>query len=197
MAFYFRPHPTIAYRIPGTKRTIAATDITRRFSLANFVRNANVNFEEYYVQDGERPDTVAYDYYDDQSLDWLVLLCNEIHDPYYEWPLSYEQFNLYIIQKYGSVTNSYQTVHHYERILQEQQTIFENGIQRIIPEKIVEVDYTTYLTLAANKRRSVSVFDYETKLNDQRRQIYLIDLNYVQLIKDQHPYVFEEGTFVR
>ena len=197
MAFYFRPHPTIAYRVPGTKRTIAATDITRRFSLANFVRNANVNFEEYYVQDGERPDTVAYDYYDDQTLDWLVLLANEIHDPYYEWPLSYEQFNAYLTQKYGNMSNAYQTVHHYERILQEQQLITENGFQRIIPEKTLEVDYTTYLTLVANKRRSVSVHDYETKLNEQRRQIYLIDLNYLQIIKDQHPYVFEEGVFVR
>ena len=196
MAFYFRPHPTIAYRVPGTKRTIAATDITRRFSVANFVRNANVNFEEYYVQDGERPDTVAYDYYDDQTLDWLVLLANEIHDPYYEWPLSYEQFNAYMKQKYDNL-NTYQTVHHYEYILQEQQLITENGFQRIIPEKTLEVDYTTYLTLVANKRRSVSVHDYETKLNEQRRQIYLIDLNYLQIIKDQHPYVFEEGVFVR
>jgi hypothetical protein len=197
MAFYFRPHPTIQYRIPGTKRTIAATDITRRFSLANFVRNANVNFEEYYVQDGERPDTVAYDYYDDQTLDWLVLLSNEIHDPYYEWPLSYEQLNSYIIQKYGSTQAAYQTVHHYERILQEQQAITENGIQRIIPEKTLEVDYTTYLTLVASQRRIVSAYDYESQLNDQRRQIYLLDLNYVQVIKDQHPYIFEEGTFVR
>lgn len=197
MAFYFRPHPTIQYRIPGTTRTIAATDITRRFSLANFVRNANVNFEEYYVQDGERPDTVAYDYYDDQSLDWLVLLSNEIHDPYYEWPLSYEQLNSYVEQKYGSIQNAYQTVHHYERILQEQQAIVENGIQRIIPEKTLEVDYTTYLTLIASQRRIVSAYDYESQLNDQKRQIYLLDLNYVQVIKDQHPYIFEEGNFVR
>jgi hypothetical protein len=197
MAFYFRPHPTIAYRVPGTKRTIAATDITRRFSLANFVRNANVNFEEYYVQDGERPDVVAYDYYDDASLDWLVLLANEIHDPYYEWPLSHEQFNSYIDQKYGSMQIAYQTVHHYEYILQEQKLIIENGIQRILPEKTLEVDYTTYLTIPANQRKSVSVYEYELAINDQRRQIYLIDLNYLQIIKDQHPYVFEEGVFVR
>ena len=203
MAFYFRPHPTIQYRIPGTKRTIAATDITRRFSLANFVRNANVNFEEYYVQDGERPDTVAYDYYDDQTLDWLVLLSNEIHDPYYEWPLSYEQFNTYMTQKYGDL-DTYKTVHHYERILQEQQLITENGIQRIIPEKTLEVDYTTFISLTSAQRKSgfcddggISLYEYELAINDQRRQIYLLDLNSVQVIKDQHPYIFEEGTFVR
>jgi hypothetical protein len=197
MAFYFRPHPTIPYRIPGTKQTIAATDITRRFSVANFVRNAGVNFDEYYVQDGERPDTVAYDYYDDETMDWLILLANEIHDPYYEWPLSYEQFNSYLAQKYGTVRNAYQTVHHYEQILQSQGLIVESGIQRLLPEKTLEIDYTTYLTLPDNQRKSVSVFDYENNLNEQRRHIYLIDLNYLQLIKEQHPYIFEEGAFVR
>jgi hypothetical protein len=197
MAFYFRPHPTIPYRIPGTKQTIAATDITRRFSVANFVRNANVNFDEYYVQDGERPDTVAYDYYDDETMDWLVLLANEIHDPYYEWPLSYEQFNLYIAQKYGSTRAAYQTIHHYEQILQEKQLVIESGIQRILPEKTLEVDYTTYLSLTANKRKSVTAYDYENDLNDQRKHIYLIDLNYLQIIKEQHPYIFTEGAFVR
>jgi len=197
MAFFFRPYPTISYRIPGSTLSVAATDITRRFSVANFVRNSAVTFDEYYVQDGERPDTVAYDYYDDQTLDWLILLTNEIHDPYYEWPLSYEQFRSYLRQKYTSVEYAQSNVHHYEQILQEQQNIIENGFQRIIPEKTLVVDYTTYVSLTAPQRKIVSIFDYEEKLNDERRQIYLIDLNYLQIIKDDHPYIFEEGISVR
>ena len=58
MAFYFRPFPTVSYRIPGTTKSVAATNITRRFSIANFINNTNVTFDEYYVQDGERPDSV-------------------------------------------------------------------------------------------------------------------------------------------
>jgi hypothetical protein len=197
MAFFFRPYPTISYRIPGSTLSVAATDITRRFSVANFVRNSAVTFDEYYIQDGDRPDTVAYDYYDDQTLDWLVLLTNEIHDPYYEWPLSYEQFRSYLRQKYTSVEYALSNVHHYEQILQEQQNIVENGFQRIIPEKTLIVDFETYITLTAPQRKIVSIFDYEDKLNEQRKQIYLIDLNYLQIIKDDHPYIFEEGISVR
>jgi hypothetical protein len=197
MAFFFRPYPTISYRIPGSTLSVAATDITRRFSVANFVRNSSVTFDEYYIQDGDRPDTVAYDYYDDQTLDWLVLLTNEIHDPYYEWPLSYEQFRSYLRQKYTSVEYALSNVHHYEQILQEQQNIVENGFQRIIPEKTLVVDYTTYLSLTAPQRKIVSIFDHENKINEERKQIYLIDLNYLQIIKDDHPYIFEEGISVR
>ena len=170
---------------------------SRRFSISNFLNNANVTFDEYYVQDGERPDIVAYDYYDDYTLDWLVLMTNEIHDPYYEWPLSYEQFNAYLKQKYGSVEYTYQTNHHYEKILQKNKVASDGVYQKIFTEKTLTVDYQTYITLAYEDRKSVSIFEYEQDLNEQRRHIYLLDLHYVHLIKDQHPYIFEEGQFVR
>jgi hypothetical protein len=195
--FYFSAHPIIPYRIPGQNKGIAVTDITRRFSVANFISNAAVTFDEYYVQDGERPDHVAYDYYDDYTLDWLVILTNEIQDPYYEWPLSYEQFNSYIRQKYGTVEYALTNVHHYEKIIQKN-SISSDGIQqRIYPEKTVTIDYTTYAALPATDRKSVTIFDYENNLNEERRHIYLLDLHYVHLIKDQHPYIFEESQFVR
>jgi hypothetical protein len=205
--FFFRAHPIIPYRIPGQTKGVAVTDITRRFSVANFISNANVTFDSYEVQDGERPDVVAYDYYDDYTLDWLVLLTNEIQDPYFEWPLSYEQFNNMILQKYRGkgVSNSdldtlryvNRTVHHYEKILQKSYTA-SDGVQfRIYPEKTLVIDYTTYLTLPDSDRKSVTIYEYEQELNDQRRQIYLLDLHFVHLIKDQHPYIFEEGPFVR
>ena len=117
--FYFRPFPMISYRVPGKNVSIPTIDISKRFSIANFINNANVTFDEYYVKDGERPDTIAYDYYGDYTLDWLVLLTNEIHDVYFEWPLGYEQFNAYLKQKYGSVEYTLSTTHHYEQIIQQ------------------------------------------------------------------------------
>ena len=197
MTFYFRPFPLISYRMPGTNNNILAMDITRRFSIANFVRNANVNFDEYQVQDGERPDIVAYDYYGDETLDWLVLLANEIQDPYYEWPLSNNDLQAMILQKYGTLSYAYQTNHHYEKIVREQQIVIENGLQRIIPEKKLIVDYQTYLTLPSFQRKAVSLYEFEVNQNEDRRQIYLIDLHYTQLIKEQHPYIFEEGYGLR
>ena len=207
MALYFTPFPTIPYRIPGTNRSIAATDITRRFAVRNFIFDARVAFDTYYVDDGERPDTVAKDYYQDPTLDWLVLLTNEIQDPYFEWPLGYEQFNKMVLQKYkgrgtsnsdlDTISYVNQTIHHYERIIQSYQTKTENGIQRIIPEKTLTVDYTTYLTLPAPNRRAVTIYEYEVKLNDYHRNIYLLDLNFVDTIREQHPYIFDEGSFIR
>lgn len=197
MAFFFRPYPTVAYRVPKTNKTVTATNITKRFGIANFLNNAQATFDEYYVQDGERPDIVAHQYYGDQTLDWLVLLTNEIHDPYFQWTLSYEQFHQYIRQKYGSVEYALSTVHHYEQIIQQSKIVYDNNEQRIIPEKTLIVDYTTYSSLTASERKSVSIFNHENNINENNRHIYLLDLNYTLLIKEQHPYIFDEGIYLR
>jgi hypothetical protein len=199
MALLFRPYPTISYRVPGTKRNIPVTDITRRFSLVNFLKNSRVNFDEYHVQDGETPQGVAYDYYGDVTLDWLVLFSNEIQDPYFDWPLSEENFKSYVEQKYGSLQAAFQTVHHYEWIIQKHQVINDQGTQRILPEKKLIVDYAKYVTLIADERKQVSTYEHELELNEAKRMIYLIDLNYTQLFIEQHPFIFDttEGSFLR
>lgn len=195
--FYFRPFPTTSYRIPGRKDYIPALDITKRFSVANFINNSAVTFDEYFVQDGERPDTVAYDYYQDYTMDWLILLVNEIQDPYFEWVMSYEQFNAYLKKKYGSVEYTMSTVHHYEQIIQQHKIVIDGNDQRIIPEKTLEVDYTTYASLTAPERKSVSIYDYEVKRNDDNRRIFLLDPNYLAIIKEQHPYIFQSSGSLR
>jgi hypothetical protein len=189
---YFNYFPTVQYRIPNSKKSISATNITKRFSVANFLRNSAVVFDEYYVEDGERPDSVAYDYYGDQNMDWLILLTNEIHDSYFQWVLSYEQFNSYLRDRYGSVEYAMKTNHHYEQIIQQRREVLDYEQQRILPEKTLIVDYDTYISLAAFERKSITIYDYEQDLNETRRHIYLLDLNYLLIIKQQHPYIFDE-----
>jgi hypothetical protein len=197
MALFFRPYPTVSYRTPGRNEVVNVTDITRRFSIANFLFNANVTFDEYYVQDGERPDTVAYDYYGDETMDWLILLTNEIQDPYFDWVLGYTEFQNYIKQKYGSVSEAMKTTHHYEKIIQAAQEVQTTAGRQLLPEKTLVIDYTTWASLTYPERKTISVYDYEMNLNENRRHIYLLDLNYLALIKDQHPYIFNEGEYVR
>ena len=155
---YFTPFPTTQYRIPNSTKSISVTDITRRFSLSDFLKNTKVAFDTYHLQDGDRPDTVAYDYYGDVSMDWLVLLVNEIHDPYFQWYLSYEELSAYIMEKYKERhlkyllttddVNKYRTpleyvvntTHHYEIIIQKAYIQSDAGTQRIVSEKTLVVD---------------------------------------------------------
>ena len=174
MAYYFSYLPKVNYKIDGVNanKTDTVVDITRRFKITQLLNNREVIYFDYSVQDGDRPDIIAEKLYDDYRLDWLVLLPNEIHDRYFEWVMSTNEFNSFIIQKYGSVSNAQAQVHHYERIIVAKQTLNDGTI---IPERKVIVDETTYNTLSDSSRRIVTAYDEEDNRNESHRNIKLID----------------------
>ena len=59
-------------------------------------------YNNYEIQSGDRPDTVADKFYGDSNYAWLILLYNEIDDPIFGWPLFNIDFDNYIKGKYGS-----------------------------------------------------------------------------------------------
>ncbi len=93
---YFKYFPTTTYN------NYPVADITRRVILSDIVKNSALDYMSYTVQEGERPEDVAYYYYDDPGLAWLVLMANDIIDPYTEWPKSEENLEKYIIAQYES-----------------------------------------------------------------------------------------------
>lgn len=177
MAHYFSYLPTTNYKIDGlsSSKTDRVVDITRRFKIIQLLNSREAVYYSYQIQEGDRPDIVAEKFYGDSRLDWLVLLPNEIHDRYYDWPMSQNEFVDYIRSQYGSVSSAQGTVHHYEQILSAKQVLTDGTI---IPERTVRVDETTYNSLSSLSRRSVSVFDHEETINESRREIKLIDPTY-------------------
>lgn len=197
MAQYFTPFPVRDFKAPGSKIFTKATDITRRFTIESFILDNDVIFDEYRVRDGERPDMVAYDYYLDANLDWLILITNQIKDPYFEWVMSYEQFTNYIKSKYGSVEYALTTVHHYEKIVQSATEYTTNYEVILVPERTVQIDYTTYVSLTAPERKTITIYDYEVMKNEKNRLIYLLDARYANDIVEQHRDIFNTGIFAR
>jgi hypothetical protein len=96
--------------------------------------------------------------------------------------LGYRDFINFITKKYGSVENASRetttdNIHHYEWIVQQQQVLFD-GTK--IPERRLVVDKTKYDTLIASERDIVRNFEYEQRLNDDKRNIKLLRVEYLQ-----------------
>lgn len=189
MAQYFFPFPKVEYDLKKNGGTELLTNVTLRFKIRDILRSRVAVYNDYYIKEGERADIIAFNFYEDPSLDWLIYIVNNIIDPHYDWPLDYQSFTNYIKEKYGSVSAAQGTVHHYEWIYQAQQRLYDGTI---IPEKTYEVDATTYATLAPTARKSVSVYDYEENLNDDKRRIKLLDDRYVNSITSQISGIFNE-----
>jgi hypothetical protein len=66
------------------------------------VSSSGAAFYPYTIVDGERPDNIAANYYEDPRYSWLVYFSNNIIDPYYDWPLTTKEFDSFINSKYGT-----------------------------------------------------------------------------------------------
>ena len=176
MSFMFDRWPTVSYDVKKNGKPIELTNITLRFKINELLRDKSVVMYDYDVQDGERPDIIAYKYYDDETLDWVILLINNIIDPQFEWPLDDRSFERYMRKKYGSLETAKQTVHVYEKILRQQSVLFDGTI---IPEKRVVVDKDTYDLTSPTLRRTVDKYTYELELNEARSRIKILDNRYI------------------
>ena len=69
-------------------------------------------FTKYSVEGDERPDQVAYNFYGDSGLDWVILTTNNIIHVRDEWPMGNQDFLTYLNEKYTAQELS--NIHHYE-----------------------------------------------------------------------------------
>ena len=154
---YFKEFPKrlYPYTINDELKQTAVTDIFRRVIINKFFNNAAL-MKKFYVTDGDTPEIVADKIYGNVLYHWVVLLSNNIVDVNKEWPLSQEDLVLYCNDKYGA--NNRTSTHHY--VLAADTSI------------IVDWDATK---VANGTYKEVTNYDYEEELNEQKRQIVLLD----------------------
>jgi hypothetical protein len=139
MASYFRNLPNFNYisRLPENKNLgdyIEVKNIFYRGKIREDIFGNLSFFEKYRVIGDERPDNVAYKVYNDETLDWVVLLSNNILNVYDEWPKTQQALDKYLLEKYKSYDNLYNGIHHYET--KEYKT--STGVSIVKPNVVVD-----------------------------------------------------------
>lgn len=78
--------------------------------------NIKVNFqlEDYSIAGSPRPEQLAYQLYGDPNLYWVLLLINQIVDPWHGWIKDDQAVQEYTKNKYANVTGGAFAVHHHE-----------------------------------------------------------------------------------
>ena len=186
MSEFFVHYPQISYDISGTKPAKVKTviNLMERAKIKNVVLDDIIRYFPYSIKENQRPDHVSNEVYGDVKYTWLIFLINDIQDPIYDWPLGTREFGTYIKAKYGTLITAKNTIHHYEQILRTR--VEATGTTDPIPEARIEVDVTTYDTLAAAAREIKYCYDWEVDRNEAKRDIKLIDSLYVADILSEH-----------
>ena len=145
-------------------------------------------FTKFTVAGDDRPDNVANTVYDDPSLDWVVLLSNNIVNVQSEWPLGQAAFNTYITEKYGDETTLYSGIHHYEsrEVQANDGTIIIPSGQRVsIGQSVSFFDEdSSQQIVRTDVAMPITNYAFEEKLNDEKRNIFVLKPIYLNIVFD-------------
>ena len=182
---YFRQLPNLDYPSLANDRTSAydydqVKNIFKRAVLREDVINSYFQFNQYLIEGDDRPDNVASKVYGDANLDWVVLTTNNVINVRDEWPMSQNDLQNYLTNKYTTAELSY--VHHYETL-----KIVDSSQKLIQPKGItVEEGHSiTFIDRGVSKTESkveaITYLQHEINLNDQKREINVLQKQYVEI----------------
>ena len=189
---YFRQLPNFDYisRLSGAKISeyIQVKNLFKKAKLREDIFQNLSFFTKYKIIGDDRPDNVAYEIYDDSTLDWLILLSNNIINIQSEWPLPQQTFDNYLLDKYGSYDTLYNGIHHYETTEVKNSAgtiIVRAGLQVSSDYNVSYYDYfTDSQLLASNPIREITNYEYEETIENNKRNIFILKGSYIHLIFD-------------
>jgi len=165
---FFNRFPMLLYDVKNNNNYKLLPDILRRVKIRSTINNSSMLFDSYDVRDGERPEDVAFKWFGDAELHWVILMTNNVTDRYYQWPMSQPQFSEFLTDKYGA--GSEDAIHHYEITKSSGSTTGQGPNDY---SHLVEVNSDT------DNASSISNREYEEREQDKSRQIKLLDKRYL------------------
>ena len=161
----FAYYPKIAYKIDDYNY-LKAIDINVVSKLKDYITQyRSIGYTPYVVQDGESPDYISYKFYGNPGYDWIIMLTNNVHSMYDDWPKNSETFRQYLTEKYGSLQTALSTTKYYY-----------DSSRNII-------DVLEYTNLATNNRSLETVYEYELELNTNKSIIKLLNKNAINSVE--------------
>ena len=179
---YFRELPNLLYPSFLPEKTssldyVEVKNIFRRVKIRDDLYKNFVVFQKYEIPEGARPDTVAEDLYGTPNLDWVVLTVSGIINVRNEWPLSNRDLYNYCFEKYGDSLNN-------TRFFETTEVKDSNGRLTLPKGKVVDSNFTipnpTNPSATLNPVVGISNFIYETRLNEEKRNINILREEFLQ-----------------
>ena len=187
---YFRELPTLRYPSFLSEKNssldyVDAKNLFRRVKLREDLQNIITLFNKYEIPEGFRPDNVAEELYGSENLDWVVIVCAGIVNIRSEWPLSNNDLYEYSLNKYGENLNDPKYFETKEIKDSKGRIVLEKGKKVNQDFKLFysdggEVKTNDLTKLGTNVAAiddpvsAVSNYVHETRLNDSKRNIFVL-----------------------
>lgn len=201
---YFRQVPNFDYVSRDSNRKnisdyVSVKNLFKRVKLREEIIQNLAFFNKYKIIGDERPDNVAYKLYDDSTLDWLVLLANNITNVQTEWPLAQDTFFEFLERKYGTLEKAYAISHWETREVRssDNRIVLPKGL--VVPQdySFSFFDYNTGIDVqVTNVTDPITNFELENKDQNKKRNIFVLKSRYLNVIFNdlEELMVYKEGS---
>lgn len=212
MAKYFNYFPSTYYTLneSDVNNLDIVTNIINRYGFESTIKENVDAFYEYEIKDTDTPEIIASKFYGSPERHWIVLMFNDIVDPQYDWPLSYDNFIEFVDKKYSA--NGYanstisgaglawaqneNNIHAYYK-LNTRNSIYNTSDKKTITEKIqitaqayanVQSTTTEYTLQNGSKisetisKEKQTFYEYEYNLNESKRTIKLLKQEFAEQV---------------
>ena len=163
---YFEKFPNMVYDVKNNGNYKLLPDILRRVKQRNAIKSGQFIFDTYDVKNGEKPEDIAYKWFGDAQLHWVILMTNDVTDRYYQWPMNDAQFEEFIADKYSNPDG----IHHYEVTKDSGRTTGQGPNDY---SHLVEVNSDTDNAISISNR------EYEERIQDKNRSIRLLNQRFL------------------
>jgi hypothetical protein len=174
----FNYYPIVDYQV-GQFDKLSVVDITVRTKINEYIRRiAGTGIRKYQIINGDRPDIVSNKIYGKTQYSYIILLMNEIHNIYDEWPRDSVALKNYITEKYGSVRYAIETVAYY----------YDESGNRISQQ--------SWETLSEPLKYRETLYEYESRLNDEKSRINILDPSMILKVETSIQEILNSATAI-
>ena len=169
----FKALPNLYYNVqssPVDVKLLAVKNIFRRAEILKEFKTSVTIFDEFIVNNGEKPEVIANRIYKNPFYAWTLFIANDIINYYEQWPRSSRQLAEYVESKYDNP----QATKHYitTEVKQGNNIIVPAG--KVVPQNYSVSYFNGTTTVTANPTVSITNYQFEEQLNSKKERIQVI-----------------------
>jgi len=160
-------------------KVYTAKNLWRRNDIRDDYLSNVVLFDDFFINPGDTPESIAFNYYERADFGWTILIVNDITNYHEQWPRSATALKDYVYNKYDNpeYVMMYETT---EVIDALGRRIIEAGKRVPSNFQVTYYDGTASAGVTVNPVSAVTYYQYEERLNNEKEKIQLIKPTYIQ-----------------
>lgn len=181
---------------------LVAKNLWRRAEIIEEYKTSLTMFDEYIVQNGERPEDIALHLYKNPFYNWTILIINDIVNYHDQWPRTQKQLEEYVNEKYIPTDTEpnrgpLSTKHHITTELRDSANNIIVPAGKVVPSNFSVSYFNGSVLVSANPVQSITNYQYEEELNSKKEKIQIVRPNFIEDFVAKYYYIIARGRKVQ